>query len=318
MTHFQIESIPLNEINSVFPYRVRYRLEDSKLEESVRAEGILEPLVLDRKKHILAGHKRYVIAQEQGIQHLPCRIFEKELDHTDGYLTALLLNWNQVWTELDCVYAVRKAAKDFRLSADQIKTDILPLLGLAREEPVLEEYLSAGALNPAILHQVDAGKVPFRGIYRFNFFEADEQLYFAEKIFETCALTSNQLKLTGEWLLDLKRKTRKKVMEILEAENAFGFLKEANPDRKQKGEKFFAVLRAMRFPRLVDQEKLFQSAIEPLKQAEKRISIEPMPYFEDEGYTLRIRVRRREDIQEVLRKLDENRGLLNSLFDIML
>lgn len=55
--------------------RVRTDLGDlDELEQSIRDRGLLQPLVVNRETHLLAGYRRYVVLRRLGWEHAPRRL----------------------------------------------------------------------------------------------------------------------------------------------------------------------------------------------------------------------------------------------------
>jgi ParB-like chromosome segregation protein Spo0J len=48
---------------------------DSELVESVRQHGVLNPILIDRKKQILSGNRRFLAAQQVGRKEIPAIVF---------------------------------------------------------------------------------------------------------------------------------------------------------------------------------------------------------------------------------------------------
>ena len=63
-------------------------LEIQGLAVSIRAFGVLEPLVLTRDHYIVSGHRRYAASQLAGLQYIPCRV-EKFYRESPEFVTLL-------------------------------------------------------------------------------------------------------------------------------------------------------------------------------------------------------------------------------------
>src|SRR3990167_1733920 len=95
-TETQYKLVPIELINE--PERpMRSEMEAEKLEElteSVRALGIIEPLILRDGKNgleIVAGHRRYLASKRAGLSHLPCIV--RSLSNADGELIKFAENF---------------------------------------------------------------------------------------------------------------------------------------------------------------------------------------------------------------------------------
>jgi ParB family chromosome partitioning protein len=51
---------------------------DDQLIESIRENGILEPLIVDYKNRIVSVHRRWFAAQKLGLKEVPVELFKSE------------------------------------------------------------------------------------------------------------------------------------------------------------------------------------------------------------------------------------------------
>jgi ParB family transcriptional regulator, chromosome partitioning protein len=58
------------------PYKESYRDIDPVLIESIKAIGVLNPIVLNKSYVIIDGLRRYLVAKELGLKELECRIIK--------------------------------------------------------------------------------------------------------------------------------------------------------------------------------------------------------------------------------------------------
>ncbi|MHB9077030.1 MAG: ParB/RepB/Spo0J family partition protein, partial [Pirellulaceae bacterium] len=60
------------------------------LAESIRKQGVLEPLVISADDYILSGHRRHCAAEIAGLRTVPCRVIDvSHTDDPDGFLRLL-------------------------------------------------------------------------------------------------------------------------------------------------------------------------------------------------------------------------------------
>ena len=308
--------IPLAEISREFPFVARYRLSDPLLWGSVARKGVLQPIVVTQERQILSGHKRFLAAGAAGLQEIPAFEISGAKNPADFYWLALFSNWKQVMSELDRAWAIQRAISDFKIDEKNVIEEILPALGLEPQRHFLEEYCETAALAPPVLEAIQDGKLPFRGARVLCRFSKSDQADFAGLIAARAALTSNQLLKTGDCLFDLLKLKNVSLAVFLKS-SGLGDVLELSPDRRQKGEKFCAALRALRFPGLVQKEKEFASLAEKI-EAGHEFSLEAPSFFEGEGLTLRAKLTNPEALEQLASVLERKRKLFNSLFDIML
>lgn len=321
MESYVFKVIKPSEIRGQFPYCCRYSVRDSALETSIAKRGILTPLVVSggAQKTLVAGHRRLAAAKALGLSQIKIFEIREVLPAADLFAAAVLSNWNQQWSDLDRAWVIHQAIEDFRLSETEIVEGILPALGLASQKGIVEDYNQMASLAPELLALMAEGKLPFRGAQILTRFAEEDQKVFALRIAARAALTTNQLIKTGEWLFDLMKSSHSGLTEFLAKNISLAsILDQAEWDRNRKTEVFYRALRAMRFPRLADREKKFESCLTDLRHDMGDLKVEAPAAFEEEGFTLRARIRNPETLDRVLNHLGRNRTLLNSLFDIML
>ena len=316
MEKFVYKIIPLAEISREFRFSARYSLKDPVLSDSVARRGVLKPIVVTGPHDIISGHKRFLAAAEAGLKEIPAFEISGIQNSADLYLLAVLSNWNQAFHDLDRACAVQRAVSDFKMEEKTVLEDILPALGLEPQIHFLQECLETARLEPSVLKAVDAGHLPFRGASVLGRFSKSGQADFISLIADRAALTTNQLLKTGEWLFDLMKLKKEELPALLKNSGLQAVLA-GRQDRRQKGEKFCAALRALRFPELAKKEEEFRSLAGKIREGDA-FSLEPPSFFEAEGLTLRARLKNPGAVDQLAAVLERKRKLFNSLFDIML
>ena len=316
MENYVYKIIPLTEISRKFPFSARYALQDPLLWDSVARRGVLKPVVI-ASSVIISGHKRFLAAEAAGFKEIPAFEIQGARNPEDLYLLAVFSNWNQVQDDLDRAWAIERAVSDFKWDEKTVLEDILPALGIEPQRHFLEEYREIAGLAAPVLEAIHSGRLPFRGARVLARFSASGQSDFANRITSQAALTTNQLIKAGEWLYDLMKIKGDSLAGLLKSSGLEALLETSSEDRRQKGEKFCAQLRALRFPELVRKERDFESLAGKI-EANQGVSLEAPSYFEGEGLTLRAKLANPEALDKLAAVLERKRKLFNSLFDIML
>ena len=319
MESYVYKIIPLEEISRDFPYLCRYRMEDGALADSVARHGLIQPLISIRSGHriLVSGHRRFRAAEKAGLGEISVFEIQKPLTPQELFLVSILSNWNQIWSDLDRAWAVRKAARIFQFEEEAILRDILPAVGLAGEKHLYEEYLEVSDLDPAVLDLLDEGQLPFRGVRVLSGFGKTDQREFALSVATKLSLTTNQLLKTAEWLNDLLKINSVDLKSYLARTPLAGLLNALQEDRRQKTDQFTEALRRLRFPRLSDREEKFASLSHEIREGAEDITIERPVFFEGEGITLKASIKDSESVERILELIQRKRKLLSSLFDIM-
>ncbi|MBI3314266.1 MAG: ParB N-terminal domain-containing protein [Candidatus Omnitrophica bacterium] len=320
MEKYVFKNLKLDQMRDDFPFRCRYRLADLALENSIAKRGVTHPLFVtgDARPVVLSGHRRYQAAQKAQIHKIPVFQIQEPLGPSDCFVFSVLSNWNQNWPDLDRAWTLHQAKEKFHLPERDLMELVLPALGLAAEGHILEQYESVACLDPSLLDWVAEDKLPFRGVQVLARFSGEDQKAFASLIVGEAALTTNQLLKVGQWLYDLLKKERLTLADFFAKYDLGRVLNRGEGDRRQKAERFYALLRHLRFPRLVEYEKKFHALSKSLEENSRELKLEAPESFEAQGFTLHARIANGQALKKVLAILEKEKPSLNSLFDLML
>ena len=307
--------IATEEISKQYLYGARFDYRDLPLETSLEERGILVPLLMKRveKKSVLvAGHKRLFYARQRKWKKVPAHFISEKFTEKECFLLSVYSNWNQHFSELDRLEVVRKAERTFRFSHEEMRTTLLPALGIPANAGSLEGYRRVAELASEIHTLIHERRIPFRGASSLRRFSRQEQLFLAKSVFKQMHLTTNQLILISEWLSDLK-KLKKTILEELfkEKELQVMFLN-SKGDPGSRGDRLFEIVRMLRFPRLSEGDKSFRRLKGQIESFEG-MRLERPGSSEEEGVLLRARLKDREGVKRVLNFLESHRGALESL-----
>ena len=317
MERYVYKIVPLAEISTAFPFAVRYSLKDPLLCVSVAKRGVLQPVLLTADKQVLSGHKRVAAARTAGLGEIPAFEISGAQNSKDFYWLAIVSNWKQALGDLDRAWVVKRALQDFKFDEKEVIEEILPALGLEPQKHFLEECMEVAALESPVLEAIAGGRLPFRGARVLRRFSPSDQIDFARLVAERAVLTSNQLLKAGEWLFDLMKLKKLPLEAIFKIPALETSLEASSQDRRQKGEKFCASLRTLRFPELARKEKEFGTLAGKI-EADQPFSLEAPAFFEGEGLTLRAKLANPEALDKLSAAFARQRKLFNSLFDVML
>ena len=74
----------------------------------------------------------------------------------------------------------------------------------------------------------------------------------------------------------------------------------------------------LRFPKMMETKERFEKLSNEISRAHRDIKIETHPYFEEEGYTVSLKLRNPKSLDDLIPELEKRRTLLNSFFDFMI
>ena len=308
---------PLEQISGESPYGLRFDYEDPALKSAIERKGILVPLFLspvsDEKTVVVSGHKRFNYARKKNLREVPSYLILEKLTEKELFLISLYSNWNQNFSDLDRMEAIRKAEKNFHFTPEEILSEVLPALGLPAAKAVLQDYRETAELAAEIQQLIFQGRLPFRGASSLRIFSPAEQILLGREIFSKIHLTTNQLIRTAEWLSDLKKSKKTSLDRITGNESiqkAFAANKE---DLRAKGEKIFSAVRNLRFPGIAGEEERFLSVKKKFEEI-KEIRFERPQGFELPGLLLHAHLKNREGFERILKFLETHRSSIDPWF----
>ncbi len=127
---------------------------DEKFKESVRALGILEPLLVERAGRgfrLLAGRRRLVAARLAGLDSVPCRILER--GSVMGAVVTLAENFQRKANPASEVEAIEELLKTTKSWQEIAEATGLPAAKLAERVRLIDK------LHPELLAAFKAGKI---------------------------------------------------------------------------------------------------------------------------------------------------------------
>ncbi|MEN3046303.1 MAG: ParB/RepB/Spo0J family partition protein [Candidatus Hydrothermales bacterium] len=154
----EIINIPVSNIRkSKFQPRIRLTPESLKeLVDSIKEKGIIEPIIvrpIEDGFEIVAGHRRFLAAQELGLETVPCIV--KELTEREAAEISIIENiQRENLTPIEEAIAIRKLIEEFNLTHEEVAkkigksrvyvTNILRLLKLPDR---IKEKLEKGEIS---------------------------------------------------------------------------------------------------------------------------------------------------------------------------
>lgn len=322
MARYILKNILIEEIDSVYPFQVRYDLQDPALVESIRKRGLIEPVKVlsssGKKKQLVSGHKRVEAAKSLGLRELSALEIQGNYLPDELFLFSILSNWRQDFSDFDKAWILFRGKTEFKITAPETQKELLSLLSLPDDVHLFEEAEKMMRLHPELLNCFAKKDLPFRGARGLTRFTANDQLVFAREIGARVHLTTNQLIQLSDWLFDLLKMTKKPLAAILQDELIVSVLQHSGTDSRQKGEAFIAAVKGLRYPKLTGREEKLKRLTGQLRADFPDMSIEAPASFEAEGFSLKLRIRKPESLDQALDAVKSKRNVLNSLFDFML
>lgn len=189
-----IKQIPLTQIDDFpeHPFQVRMDEDMDQLIESVKSLGIITPITLrtkeDGRYEIVSGHRRRKACELAGLETIPAEI--KELTRDEAIILMVESNLQRsviLPSEKAFAYKMRLEAMNRQgqrtdLTSGPVGQKSDPINSrdaVAAEAPdsarQIQRYVRLTELQPALLDQVDEGRIAMRPAVELSYLSAEEQ-----------------------------------------------------------------------------------------------------------------------------------------------
>jgi hypothetical protein len=279
------------------------------LVRSVAKVGLINPpfVALEDKGRVqvVAGYRRILALKTLQWDRVPCR----DLSHMslgerlffNFYDNHATRRFNDV--EISMVLSRMLT----HLSKEAVVKDIMPLLGLAAHEPVLDRYLALDGVEEPIRMALVQNAFSFRALRPLLDTDADTR----QAVFHWMSqfkLNFNQQLQIVEYILDLCEKENKRARTLLGEEDLGSPLKDEKMNTPQKAKQVVDRLRSRCHPALTQAEQVFRKQVVRLGLPEETVIKHP-PFFEDPQYRLETTFRNGRELQEKLKTVLGLEGL---------
>ncbi len=173
--------VPIAEIRPNPRQPRRFFDEDriAELAESIRHQGILQPLVVRRVEHgyeLIIGERRFRAAQRAGLDRVP--VVVKEVTDAESLEMALVENiQREELTPIEEALAYRQLMEEFHLTQEEVANRV------GKSRPVVTNLLRVLNLPDEIKEEVDRGNISVGHARTLLVLEtADQQVEMARKI----------------------------------------------------------------------------------------------------------------------------------------
>lgn len=155
-----IQDIKVNKIvGSLFQMRVEIDYDMTEMIESIRANGILNPLMLKKDANgylLIAGHRRLKAAKQIGLDTVPAVVYDKIADK-EAALKGMVDNLNRrELTPLEQAIGYRKLIEQFQFSQHELAR------ALGKSQSIISEYIRTIEVLPTqVIKAVTSGMITF-------------------------------------------------------------------------------------------------------------------------------------------------------------
>lgn len=251
------------------PFHDRNGMEQEELTDSIKANGLLEPLIVrpfsDGKYEIISGHRRVNVCKELGIQAVPAIV--KELSKDEAIIAMVDANLQR-----EHLLPSEKAfAYKMKLDAmkHQGKTTLRQVVGKYESADLISDnesgrqvqrYIRLTYLIPELLKLVDENKIAFTPAVELSYLPENEQRILADEIEYADATPS---------LSQAQRLRRFSEQGRLSVDTIFAVLSEEKPNQKEQV-RFQAEEIRKYFPRNYSRKDMQETIIKLLEKWQRQ------------------------------------------------
>jgi len=292
----------------------------SRLRESVKRVGILEPLWLREKGgrfQIVGGFRRFDTALSLREERVPALIWKGEqLEDMRAFWMSLHSNVTaRGLNPVEKGLVLGKLLDHFRLSRKEVIRTAMPLLGLEPSEKILSGFLLLNGFPTPLKRYLLSHGASLATVSLLGRFTGEEQESLAGFL-APLRLGENVLREILTFMWEISRRDGVRVDEVISGEEMRRLLSDGRLSGPQRIEAIRRVLREKRYPRLSALEETFRSARKRMRLSPK-ILLKPPPFFEGNRFRIEIGF---ETLEEYRAALSELRDLpeesINSLLAI--
>lgn len=140
-------------------HQPRRRINEEGIEElaaSIRAEGLLEPVIVRPRREggyeIVAGERRWRAAQRAGLETIPALV--REMDDRQAMAIALIENiQREDLNPLEEAVALKRLLAEYDMTHEEIADTV------GRSRPAVSNLLRLLELAPGVRHMIDSGEL---------------------------------------------------------------------------------------------------------------------------------------------------------------
>ncbi len=216
------------------PFRERNGMEQEELTESIKANGLLEPLIVrpfsDGKYEIISGHRRVNTCKELGIQTVPAIV--KELNKDEAVIAMVDANLQRehlLPSEKAFAYKMKLEAMKHqgKITFRQVvgKYESADLISENESGRQIQRYIRLTYLTPELLKMVDENKIAFTPAVEISYLPENEQKILFDEIEYADATPS---------LSQAQRLRKFSQQGRLSVDTIFAVLSEEKPNQKEQ------------------------------------------------------------------------------------
>ncbi len=289
-------------------FRISFGRPVEALRESIRAVGVLNPPVvreLDRKGRyqVVLGFQRVGACRALGQKEILCRVLVSGLKEQEMLLMGVHdAVASRRLNPIEIARALERLGKFF--TRGQLIEKYLPVLGLGASGEVYTRYVQLLRLSKSLRLAVAREELAMSvGGEFLRIAPAERRALF--DLFQQLRLGVNLQKEFFSLCFESSRRDKISIMQLVQGSALRGILKNAKLSVPQKAALVRDYLKRLRYPRLSEKERQFQSVVKRLGLA-PGTALHAPPYFEGTMYRMELRFETYAELRDRLAKLQES------------
>lgn len=293
------------------PYTMSYGFNLEVLRESIEKVGMINPPLVARNQEgafdVVSGYRRILALKALGKRETWCHDVTTVLaSPRERFLAAFYENLaTRKFNDVEKAITLHQLLR--HVGREEILASFMPLLSLPSHEGTLKFYLKLLTLEESIQKAVAVEQIPIKVANALvGMEEAIRKVLF--HWISILKLNFNQQIKFIEYMEDIRIRDGVAAPELLSDKSFLMVLENRRLNNPQKAKAVLELLRARRFPRLVQAQQAIERAVSAISMPPET-SIHYDPFMEDPFYHLEIKFRSGKELREAIDKLHPMRQL---------
>jgi ParB-like chromosome segregation protein Spo0J len=277
------------------------------LAESIERIGIVNPPLVQKRSDgsiiCVLGRRRLQAAINAGISAVDVRLLPEDVPESEAFLLSFWDNLGHRSFDRACAAVVVRRLLEL-FPRDKVASDFLPLLGVEATGPRLERLRALGGLDDCLLKALASGRILEKTAVTLARLDPEERSALMD-LTESLGLNANKSAEVIDHLFDLSILHRKSVLAWVRDNQVQTILQDESLSRPERAERLRQLVRAWKFPALVEKEKQFRKWLAGIPRA-GGIVVRPTPAFEDERCVIEVAVESRVQAERILARIGDD------------
>lgn len=302
---YDIQPVPVDRIDTAdHTYRITTTSDKTDLTPSIRSVGILQPAVLIEKGAgwcIVCGFRRISASKSLNMKAIPAFVVD---GRSSEHCARMAISDNACQRSLNVVEQARAYALIRRVEKrSEAWIKIATASGLPASQAAMERIAPVADMPALLQDGLLSGNIALPVALQIHSLSDPEAAAFGN-LFGKISTGLNVQRELLETILDISRRDRSTVAELIGHETIDAILNNAEIPVPQKVQQLRQWLKRMRYPSLNRAEEAFDDMLKSLK-LNSRLQIQPPRFFEGKTYQARLSFESCEQLRRLQAELDK-------------